>query len=1223
MKDAIKLRIARAQVSYLYVSHELLLGEVRGMPTDAPTDLSPPDKTLDDTDRGDDVQRRFRYQAAIAAILSLELLHENSEFDEILCEHHEDILVKRKDGVFIGYQVKTRELSRGPFTFNSPEIMRTLERFIESDKKFPQHFKRYVIAANCGFSRKHKDYRNLEYCGKTLRNTANAGSILSNNAFNEKIEYLSTRTNCSKDFVINVLRKVWVQETPSMKDYEVYLSDQIAQITANKNLSHVSLRQAALSLIETMLQAASLTHRSPRSAYFALLDGPHTVRTDAIIEGKRITKAVVQKVLSESLGLAETERWQIAGIHDLIDLSTRDEEKIKVSFRKYASRIVNDYHNFSSFDRRGVKPIIEQLSKFDLKKYFVPIKLQDLDNRLKDVAEDMIMEWTQKDSRSGLFILGDFGTGKSTICAYMSYRLAAGFLNNTNDRIPIFIPLRYIDRISEESILSVISDVMKTDWETLSWLSASGKLVFILDGFDEIVKRTHWKKTLSDFQAIVKLLCKGKSKIIVTCRTHYFLKDSVIWGEETELMESLRATKNFKITFVQPFKEKQILDLLTRRTRDPYEVWNKIRSTYNLEDLCERPLLLDMIVSTLPRLISLGIPINAATLYETYTEDWINREDWRSQLTRDQKAVLMEKLACDMFVQEKSSIPFYDLGQIIKTEFKTKPESEVADYYDYDIRTCSFFKRDSKGNYFFMHRSFLEFFVAKKIAKEINFGSIPHFLDAKSLPNEIVFFAGLMINPKCKEVLVAAVYKTKGKSLDKTGLLGGNAMKLYEELSGSLTDKDFSLCTIRDVRLHSFSIQRCKFEKAKLKSVEIDSGNLEKCSFAGAHFDSCKLIDTKISNVNFIETRFVESEFAMSEFVECPMNSIAFKKCNFEHVKIVGSDMIDTSFHGCDAGLHRFGIGVGVLIIESNLQSVKFSNSNILLSAFHKSNLQDAHFISCDLGGTCLNDCDLRSSYFDYASLSFVSITNSKFDNSVFAKTRLFRTFMNRSEMGHITFKQTSVKENDRKFHSVSGSGVETKIKFHPNLSAFCALNRAIEKLALGDSLEEEIIKKFSLSWDSLSTRIRSLGRTNVIAAWFYATTKETDRPRPLRLVAGLFRIHRIDLSRVYRELLRSGRVTRTSVDPRLWVEIYAKELNITKKSVVLAKEIIGLSGRALQGRRPSTIASSALYLACKENSEKVTLKSIAAVASLSTVAIYTVNKLLSKIFQSARTSTS
>jgi len=66
-----------------------------------PNDLNKnPEYTISE-DPGDDIQQRYRYQAACAAIISLSLLSGDSEFECLFCEHHEDILIKKVDGKFI------------------------------------------------------------------------------------------------------------------------------------------------------------------------------------------------------------------------------------------------------------------------------------------------------------------------------------------------------------------------------------------------------------------------------------------------------------------------------------------------------------------------------------------------------------------------------------------------------------------------------------------------------------------------------------------------------------------------------------------------------------------------------------------------------------------------------------------------------------------------------------------------------------------------------------------------------------------------------------------------------------------------------------------------------------------------------------------------------------------------------------------------------------------
>ena len=53
--------------------------------------------------------------------------------------------------------------------------------------------------------------------------------------------------------------------------------------------------------------------------------------------------------------------------------------------------------------------------------------------------------------------------------------------------------------------------------------------------------------------------------------------------------------------------------------------WEQIQRIYNLPDLARRPVLLDMIAQTLPELKE-GQTLNAARLYQVYTDLWLGRE---------------------------------------------------------------------------------------------------------------------------------------------------------------------------------------------------------------------------------------------------------------------------------------------------------------------------------------------------------------------------------------------------------------------------------------------------------------------------------------------------------------------------------------------------------------------------------------------------------------------
>ena len=111
-----------------------------------------PDRIRSEKDRGDDMTRRIRYQAACNAIKALALVREPSKFSELYCEHHEDGLLRRTDGRFVGIQIKT---ASSPLRAGGEAALNSLKRFVEHEKTFGRRFARYVLATNkpCGLGR--------------------------------------------------------------------------------------------------------------------------------------------------------------------------------------------------------------------------------------------------------------------------------------------------------------------------------------------------------------------------------------------------------------------------------------------------------------------------------------------------------------------------------------------------------------------------------------------------------------------------------------------------------------------------------------------------------------------------------------------------------------------------------------------------------------------------------------------------------------------------------------------------------------------------------------------------------------------------------------------------------------------------------------------------------------------------------------------------------------
>jgi hypothetical protein len=115
-------------------------------PEQAPTPIT----ALSSVDHGDDMQMRVRYQSTYAAIVALGLLLDETGIQEIYCEQHEDVLIRRVNGKFQGCQVKTRLARLGPFKADDAQISGAISRFIELDLQFPGSFERFIVSTNVG-----------------------------------------------------------------------------------------------------------------------------------------------------------------------------------------------------------------------------------------------------------------------------------------------------------------------------------------------------------------------------------------------------------------------------------------------------------------------------------------------------------------------------------------------------------------------------------------------------------------------------------------------------------------------------------------------------------------------------------------------------------------------------------------------------------------------------------------------------------------------------------------------------------------------------------------------------------------------------------------------------------------------------------------------------------------------------------------------------------------
>lgn len=381
-------------------------------------------------------------------------------------------------------------------------------------------------------------------------------------------------------------------------------------------------------------------------------------------------------------------------------------------------------------------------------------------------------EWLDIPGGNHISILGDYGTGKTSLVRQYAYKLARRYLANPErSRIPILISLRAYAKAM--NLRQLVTDFLVNEqrervrltggYAAFEQLNRDGKFVLIFDGFDEMARQVTYQTTVDNFNELAQA-AEGNAKVLLTCRTHYFRETRearrVLAGEEltsppTPLLAgegrrgevikeqpAIELRPGFQIVYLEPFTETDITTLLQRRFPAKWQEYDaRIRNTYNLTDLAKRPVLLDMIVQTLGEWGAERIA-NAAQLYRVCTEKWMER-DIRSGTTfmgQDDKRLFSEELATEMFrTQQLQGIHYSQFPPRVKEHFRLEKSQDI-DIFAQDIFTHAFLIRDDDGKYRFAHNSFMEFFVAQKLWRALLAGQC----DEMPISEEIrAFICGL------------------------------------------------------------------------------------------------------------------------------------------------------------------------------------------------------------------------------------------------------------------------------------------------------------------------------------------------------------------------------------------------------------------------------------------------------------------------------------------------
>jgi hypothetical protein len=562
---------------------------------------------------------------------------------------------------------------------------------------------------------------------------------------------------------------------------------------------------------------------------------------------------------------------------------------------------------------------------------FVDLEAEEADSGIgrrtgrKNIAA-RIIDAFQSNEKNFFFVIGDFGTGKTTVAEYVHKVMAEHYISGSTKIFPMIFYLRTLSQFeSEEKFLAhqIRLACSHAPLDLLDQMKRRGPILAVLDGFDEVASNSNLRERDLFFSRVLRI-ARRCSHVLLTTRQSVFtnfrelnslidrvidiqinqpqggdyiarLGDSSIrhsqsrnaalvrkrfLGNEVSkfpagktAVATLRPLSREKIlAFLEPYRER----IADRHGKTPEDVYNILLDIYDLSDILTRPLLLSMFLTVLlDGEIDLDDPalaIGPVSLYTDYINLHLYREHEKNAFLSPEARLAFARASARAMLDKGGEMEASrsNVAEVVRQtpEIEAQLGADVLER-DFekvitDVRVCGFLQITSDDKITFAHKSFMEFFIAQSIYSKISRNERADEF-SKNLNQEILLFVGgfAMISPSFWLQLHQHVSDLGGDVSEEYRVNHSVALLFADTVSTGLT---FNHVSKEGVILRRRQYKDCAFTDCIFPQVVLDRVELEGCRFHALNFEGSMIKCNFISCTGDLEP---PSHFSDASFQRC------------------------------------------------------------------------------------------------------------------------------------------------------------------------------------------------------------------------------------------------------------------------------------------------------------------------------------------------------------------